>query len=158
MKKTILVAVLMFTATLFTFGQKTDKPTVKTDKNEQQVIALMNSYLDAVVKNDAAAVERILADDYMEFSHFGGIYSKAQILESYKTPRPADDGKLESFDTEDVKVRIYGDTAVVTSKITAHFIDKDGKKGTDPTLYTVVAVKKNGKWQFVSAHGSRIVE
>lgn len=156
MKKTILLAVLLFTATLFSFGQKTDKQTVKTDKDTQQVSALTRSYLDAVIKRDSAAINRILADDYMEFSHFGGVFNKSQILEQYKTPVPADAGKLKSFDVTEQKVRIYDNTAVSNARITAHFKDKDGKPGTDATYYTVVAVKKNGQWQMVSAHGTRI--
>lgn len=156
MKKTILLTVLIFTATLFSFGQKTDKQTVKTDKDTQQVNALTKNYLDAVVKRDSAVVDRVLSDDYTEFSHFGGIYSKSQILDQYKVPVSADAGKLESFDVTEQKVRIYDNTAVSTARITAHFKDKDGKTGTDATYYTVVAVKKNGQWQMVSAHGSRI--
>lgn len=156
MKKTILLMVLLFTATIFTFGQKTDKQTVKTDKDTQQVGALTRSYLDAVIKRDAAAIGLILADDYTEYSHFGEIYSKSQILDQYKVPVSADAGKLESFDVTEQKVRIYDNTAVSTARITAHFKDKDGKPGTDATYYTVVSVKKNGQWQMVSAHGTRI--
>ncbi len=158
MKKTILLIALLFATTLFAFGQKTDQQTMKADKDAQQVTALTKSYLDAVIKRDAAAIDRILADDYMEFSHFGGIYSKSRILDQYKSPAPADDGKLESFDVTEQKVRIYDNTAVSTARITAHFKTKDGKPGTDATYYTVVSVKKNGQWRMVSAHGNRIAE
>ena len=156
MKKTILLVALLLAATIFIFGQKTDQQMVKTDKDTQQVNALTKSYLDAVIKRDSAAIDRILADDYMEFSHFGDVYNKSQILDEYKSPVSADAGKLESFDVTEQKVRIYDNTAVSTARITAHFTTKDGKPGTDATYYTVVAVKKNGQWQMVSAHGNRI--
>ena len=158
MKKITLTIAILFAAAAFAFAQNNDKQKTKTGKDEQQVVALTKSYLDAVIKRDPAAIDRVLADDYMEFSHFGVILNKAQILNDTKSPVSADAGKLESFDVTEQKVRIYDNTAVSTARITAHFKTKDGKPGTDATYYTVVAVRKNGQWQMVSAHGNRIVE
>ena len=63
--------------------------------------------------------------------------------------------KIESSKIEDMKVRVYGDTAVVTYATT----DKGTYKGRDISgqyRWTDVFVKQNGKWQLVSGQGTPI--
>ena len=53
------------------------------------------------------------------------------------------------------KVNVYGDTAIVTFASN----DKGTYKGKDisgKTRWTDVFVKRGGKWQIVSSHGSRV--
>jgi ketosteroid isomerase-like protein len=64
---------------------------------------------------------------------------------------------MESSKSEDMKVQVYRDTAVVTYRST----DKGNYKGNDISgryRWTDVFVKRNGRWQVVSTQGTRIAQ
>lgn len=76
---------------------------------------------------------------------------KAQSIGELKSG----DLKLQSASLDDAKVQVYGDTAIVTYSSN----DKGTYKGKDisgKTRWTDVFVKRNGKWQLVATHGSRV--
>jgi len=59
------------------------------------------------------------------------------------------DIKITSNELSDLKVRVYGDTAVVTGKTDVKGTS-GGKDISGPTLFTRVYVKKDGRWQSVA--------
>jgi ketosteroid isomerase-like protein len=64
--------------------------------------------------------------------------------------------KMESTKNDDMKVQVYGDTAIVTYRST----DKGKYKDFDISgqyRWTDVFVKRNGRWQIVSTQGTRIM-
>ena len=61
-----------------------------------------------------------------------------------------------STTTSDMKVRVYGDTAVVMGKSTAKG-SIGGRELKGPVMFTRVYVKKNGKWQSVAFQQTPIV-
>jgi ketosteroid isomerase-like protein len=77
------------------------------------VAALDTEYQEAVKKNDAATMHRILADDFVLVTGSGKIYSKADLLAEARS------GQMVYEHQEDTmqKVRVWGDTAVVTAKL-----------------------------------------
>jgi len=54
-----------------------------------------------------------------------------------------------------IKVRVFGDTAVVTYGQTEKSQYK-GKDSSGRTMWTDIFVKRNGKWQLVANHSSRV--
>ncbi|MBA3715387.1 MAG: nuclear transport factor 2 family protein [Pyrinomonadaceae bacterium] len=54
-------------------------------------------------------------------------------------------------------MRVYGDAAVVTGRWASKGTRK-GKTFDDNERYTTVYVKRDGRWQIVSDHTSRIVQ
>ena len=108
---------------------------------------LVREWDEATVKGDAAALDRLLAD---EFTFVGGVRRKA-YLDSVKTQSA--ETFVESAVSQDVRVQIYGDTAVVTG------IDViKGKNGGQPYenkyLYMDVWVKRAGRWQCVKVYSN----
>jgi len=108
---------------------------------------LVRQWDDATVKGDAAALDRLLAD---EFAFVGGVRRKA-YLDSVKTKSA--DTLVESAVSQNVQVQIYGDTAVVTG------VDViKGKNGGQPYdnkyLYMDVWVKRAGRWQCVKVYSN----
>ena len=64
---------------------------------------------------------------------------------------------FESAVLDNVKVRVYGDTAVVTGRTT----NKGKYKGQDISgqyQFTDVFVKQGGRWRAVASHATRIAE
>ena len=79
--------------------------------DEKAVAALDTQYQKAVSKNDAATMDRILADDFVLVTGRGAIYTKADLL---KDARDKTEIYERQEDTQQ-KVRVWGDTAVVTA-------------------------------------------
>jgi hypothetical protein len=63
--------------------------------------------------------------------------------------------KYESLKLEDVKVRVYGDAAVASGRITVN-----GRIGTHDIIgqdrFLTVYVKRQGRWQQVATQAARI--
>jgi ketosteroid isomerase-like protein len=108
---------------------------------------------DSVLKGDTASLKKLLADDFIGIGPNGGMKTKSELLdwaESRKIVR-------ESIETSDIRVRMYGEIAVVTGtgKIKAH---KEHKDISIHYRYTRVWIKKQGRWQIASFQATRIVE
>jgi len=119
---------------------------------EQELIRLEDGWNEAVVKVDLAFLDRILADDLTDTDDEGTVWTKAQDLANLKSG----DYKCTSAVSADRQVRVYGDTAVVTGRNT----NKAQYKGVDKSgqyRWTDTWIKRDGRWQCVATHGSKIV-
>ena len=120
---------------------------------EQELIRLEKQWVDAVIKLDLAFLDRIWADDYVWTASDGNIWSKAHTLESLKSG----EDRVLSVRTDDVKVRVYGDAAVVTGRSTFNETFK-GKDVSGSERFTDTWVRRSGRWQCVAMHCSRITQ
>ena len=83
--------------------------------DEKAVADLDTQYQAAVAKNDAETMARILLDDFVLVVGNGTTYSKADLIQSAKTKETTYERQEEEPGTQ--KVRVWGDTAVVTAKL-----------------------------------------
>ena len=89
---------------------------------------------------NAGVIATLVADD-MQFLHAGGmIENKAAYVKSTAAC------SLSQLTSEVMNTRMYGDTGIVTGKLT--YKTKAGPGGD--LFFTEVFVKKNGAWTFVS--------
>lgn len=109
----------------------------------------------ANIRRDKAYFERIEADEFIFTDSGGGITTKAEDVASLD--KPAGDIRLVSYDVDEMRVDIYGDTAVVTGRTTTVSRGKD-REITGKSRFTDVFVKRKGTWQIVAGHSSRIRE
>jgi uncharacterized protein (TIGR02246 family) len=79
----------------------------------QAIAALDNQYQTAVKTNDAAAMNRILADDFVLVTGRGGTLTKADLIKAAREKRTNYEHQEVEEGTQ--KVRVWGDTAVVTA-------------------------------------------
>lgn len=77
------------------------------------VAALDTQYQAAVKENDAATMDRLLADDFVLVTGSGKTYAKADLLGEVRSEQV----HYEHQEDTDQTVRIWGDTAVVTAKL-----------------------------------------
>ena len=115
---------------------------------EADLLKLEREWLDAYMKRDVAALERIEADDFSITYSTGEVITKAQELAKLKSNAAADPAFRLS--TEEAKTRLYGDTAVLTGVLIQQWTD-NGKEMAVRVRYTDVWVKRNGRWQVVAA-------
>src|SRR5215470_3085776 len=79
------------------------------DKTRQELVQIERDWCGALVKKDAAALQRILADDFAEVTSRGFPSDKAGDLADVKST----ESTLTSCVDDKVNVRVFGDTAVV---------------------------------------------
>jgi ketosteroid isomerase-like protein len=117
--------------------------------DQKAVAALDTQYQAAVKKNDAATMDRILADDFILVTGSGKSYSKADLLQDARTGL---DQYEHQEDTEQA-VRVWGDTAVVTAKLW-----EKGSEHGKPFDYTVwfsdTYVRTPTGWRYVFGQSS----
>ena len=112
---------------------------------EEQIKKIEKDRAAAVTRADVAALDAVTSDDYSLIDRNGRVRDKAQTMSAIKTG----DIKITSNEVSDLKVRVYGDTAVVTGRAdTKGTIG--GKDVSGPMLFTRVYVKKSGRWQSVA--------
>ncbi len=145
MKRTLLAVALLLTMPLLVFGQATG------DATKEEFSKLEKDFAHAIVKNDADAIGRFLADDWIIIEPDGGIIDKTSFLGVIKS------GTLthESMESEDHRVRLYGDTAVVTG-VTRSRGKYAGQEFTTQERATDVFVKQNQLWRCVFSQLTRL--
>lgn len=111
---------------------------------QEELLRLEKEFAQAVVKNDADAVGRFLADDWIIVDPDGRIIDKSRFLGVIKS------GALshEIMESDDLRVRLYGNTAVVTALATSKgkFMGQDF---TSCERATDIFVKQDDRWQCV---------
>lgn len=145
MKKIIIFTALMLLFSAAAFGQKmTVEQTL--EKIERDVAA-------ALVKGDTAIFTTYFDENAVVTDPGGMMMTRAESIAIFKSG----DLKFETMTVDDVKVRLYGNTAIVTYRST----DKGTFKGeafTGKTRWTDTFVKIKGKWLIVAAQGTPIME
>jgi ketosteroid isomerase-like protein len=119
---------------------------------EDQLKKMEKDRAAAVIKGDVATLDTLTADDYMMINLNGQLADKSTTMNNIKTGSI----KLTANDVSDMKVRIYGNTAIVTGKSTAKG-SIGGRELKGPVMFTRVYVKNNGKWQSVAFQQTPIV-
>ena len=130
------------------------RDSTQTESAEQQLIRLENNWNDAIVKHDWAFFDQILAEDYISTNFDGSVGTKAGFLEFLKSGESV----MASSIVDDMKVRIYGDAAVVTGRFTTVRELYQGKNLSGRYRFTDTWGKRAGQWQGVAEHVSRIAQ
>jgi ketosteroid isomerase-like protein len=117
----------------------------------------------AVVAGDRALFDRVLADDFTHTSHSGKFKTRAEFMAEDKAenqPGKPQTGRTiyEAFDVDDLAVRIYGDTAVVTGRSIPRGRTAKGEPMRGLYRFLRVWVSRGGRWQAVAFQGTRIAE
>jgi ketosteroid isomerase-like protein len=115
----------------------------------QTLQAMEQAWLNAEKNHDAAAFEKLVADDWIAISPDGKSQTKAERAAEIKT------ADITSATLGDMKVRVFGDTAVVTGTDDEITLE-DGKKSSGHYVWTDVFVKRNGKWLAVASQTAQI--
>ena len=113
------------------------------------VAALDTQYQAAVKANDAATMDRILADDFVLVIGSGKTFTKTDLLQS---ARNKDVQYEHQEDTEQI-VRVWGDTAVVTAKLWLKGT-QDGKPFDRTLWFSDTYVRTPTGWRYVFGQAS----
>ena len=122
-------------------------------EDEQTLIKIQHEWAEARLKRDSSFPQRIEADDFTVVWFNGTIVSKEEDLKSYEST----DTVFTDFKIDDLKVRFYGDMAIVVGQgsIKAHTKTQDlsGKY-----VWTDTFVKQHGEWKVVASQVTPVLE
>jgi ketosteroid isomerase-like protein len=123
-------------------------PTI-SDADDTKVLALEREIMAAIRGKDVATLAPLLADDFLYRTHFGAEADKAAFLESIAS-FPIE---ILSLRGEELKVNVYGDTAVLTGVQIAEARPPEGETEESAVAFTDVFLRRNGQWLMVLAYG-----
>jgi peptidylprolyl isomerase len=158
LKRILSIALLVLVAAQPIFTQTRNRAAgqgkvIKSPAAEAELRRLEREWFDAVVKGDAEALKRILADDFAALNDDGGFINKAKMIELSQAGLV----KLNEIKTDEFNLRLYGNTAMVTGRAT--YIRDQKPLGQSSHIETwVKRADAAGKirWQAVSWVSMRI--
>jgi hypothetical protein len=96
--------------------------------------------------------DRVEAEEFIFTDAAGSVTDKKQDMAGEKDCHKSNG----TYDVDDTAVRLYGQTAVVAGRVTVTRKNDEGKTLTRRTRFTDVFVWRDGRWQLVAGHSSRI--
>ena len=116
-----------------------------------EVRRLERAWLDAYEKRDAEAMKRIVADDFVIVHGDGRTETKNDVLTMLARANAAGMPNAK-FTTDDVQARAFGDTVILTGRVTMEMQRRDGTTSKRESRYTDAYARIGGRWQVVSSH------
>src|SRR6476469_10404136 len=154
MRPALFIVVLVLTGAPMCEGQKPSSSGSDRTSVEEAIRKLDNERIQAQIHADATALDRIYAADFIGVGPSGTVRTKSQVILDFTSG----DLKFQSITTDEVRVRVYENTAVETGLSTMVGQDK-GKTVPRDTRFTRVWIKQQGNWRLVANHySSRITQ
>jgi len=121
----------------------------KKDSDRKELERLEAEWNAAHVRGDAAALDRIFAEDLVVVVPGMRVMTKPDSLGMFTSGRM----KFERYETSETKLRTYDDAAIVTGRLRRTRVIA-GATADDDWRFTKVYVRRDGRWQVVSFHAS----
>ncbi|MGH9768172.1 MAG: DUF4440 domain-containing protein [Blastocatellia bacterium] len=154
MKRATFAMTLVIAATVIVSGQTNNQPPKQDDKTEQEVKAFRLDLREAHKRRDRAALERMIADDFIFIHSTGNWETRQEYIENaaagaLNSQRPG----LE-FEGVDEPIRVYeGHTAMVSGR----GVVRDRSRNTENHGRGVdVFAKIAGRWRWVLHQSTRL--
>ena len=145
----IVITALSVALAPLALGQTKSTRRTEAERVVESIRRLDQERIQAQIHADAAALERIYADDFICIGPSGTVRTKPQVLADFTSHNL----KFQSITTDEVQVRVYENTAVETGLSTMVGQDK-GKAVPHNTRFTRVWVRQQGHWRLVANHYS----
>jgi ketosteroid isomerase-like protein len=142
-KVTLVILVFPFAAT--------SKLNASPEEDAKAVAALDTKYQAAVKTNVATDMDQILADDFVLVTGRGKVYNKADMLDSARKKEVTSERQDEQPETQ--KVRVWGDTAVVTALLWIKSV-QGGKPADYKLWFSDTYVRTPAGWRYVFGQAS----
>ena len=120
------------------------------EHTEQEMVRLADTWATAELRGDTAFLENLLADDFIGIGPLGFLLTRQEWLARHQSG----DLKYESFSLDEVKVRVYNDTAILIG----HQVQKAIYRGNSiPGQFRITLVfVQQGQWRLANLQLSSI--
>jgi ketosteroid isomerase-like protein len=116
-------------------------PASRERESIREILDLERQSKDAAVQRDPQFSQRTLAEDYMAITPLGQVITKGDTIAARRSGQL----RYESIEINDVVVRLYGNTAIVTARANVKGVDL-GEEFNGAYRFTRVWVRRNGRW------------
>jgi ketosteroid isomerase-like protein len=118
---------------------------------EDQVKAAVDQWRTAVIKKDQATLDKLIHPS-VTYSHSNALMeNKAEMIAAFLKPTTT----YHAIDMADTTYRVFGNTALVQTKMTVNNT-QNGEKKTLPLSVLMVWVKEKGIWQLAARQSTRL--
>ena len=131
------------------FAVATGNLAADDEARKQEVLAAEQARIAALLSDDFAALDQILADDVTYAHSSGRIDNKTQFMDALTSGRV----KYKAVEHSNQAVRFYGDTAILTSNAELH-AESSGKEIHPVLIVSMVWVQQGGVWRLVLWHST----
>ena len=115
--------------------------------NDRETLEALNRhYIRSVQESDVRWFDEHLAPDFLNTNPDGSLVDRAGFLKQIAPPCP-----VANLDIEDVRIRIFGETAIIHARTTY----KKGSGQPGAGRYTDIWARSDGRWRCVAAHVTR---
>ena len=135
------LALILVLVALPTFAQQ--------NPEEQELLKLEHDWWKAYKQRDTQTLDRLVAEDFIFTDDEGQVYDKPKFIAL------ALQQVVTAYTLGDMRIRVYGDTAVVTCPSSWRY-NIGGKDVSWEFRSTDVFAKQSGRWQAVAAQDTRI--
>jgi ketosteroid isomerase-like protein len=115
----------------------------------EELMRLERVWNQAHEKGDVKPLEQLWADDIEIVVPKTAVMTRSEALEVFRSGRMT----FDHYDTSDLKVRVYGEAAVVTGRLTRGR-SLLGVTTTEDWRFTKVYARQSGRWRVVAFHAS----
>ena len=119
----------------------------------EDIRELNRDFSVATWTGDSLWFEDHLADEYVLITPTGDLRTKKDVIRELTTSGV----KMDAYEPQDVHVRLYGTTAIVTGRFTQRFVVQRTRFVRE-VRYTDVYTKRKNKWTLVSSHHSAMTK
>jgi len=148
MKRSLVIGSLLVLAAVSAHAQRPSETAIV-----EQIRKADQERIQAQIHADAAALDRLYADDFIGIGPSGTVRTKKEVLADFASGSL----KFQSIVTDDVRIRVYGDAAVETGLSTMKGQDAD-KVVPEENRFTRVWIRQGGRWRLVANHYSNLVK
>ena len=152
MNRMLVMATIIVALGPLAVGQTKSTRRTQTETVVEGIRRLDQERIQAQIQADATALDRIYADDFIGIGPSGTVRTKPQVLADFTSH----DLSFQSITTEEVRIRVYGNTVVETGRTTTVGQDK-GKVVPRDNRFTRVWIRRQGRWRLVANHYSTLI-
>ena len=128
----------------------------QTLSDTEELTRLLNEFLEGASRNDASVHDRFWADDLIYTGSGGRRVGKAEIMDDVRSaPESEPEDPVTVYTAEDIRIQLYGETAIVAFRLVATVQAGELKEVTH-YFNTGTFLKREGLWQVVSWQATRI--
>ena len=120
---------------------------------EDQILNLNSEWNEAYPRRDLAALDRIIADDWVCIDGTGQVITKSELLRRVA----ASTSFLDPYKFDEIALHMFAETAIVIGRLSGRMQDSDGVQDVNQR-YMRVYVKRNERWQAVATQVTKVKE
>jgi len=121
------------------------------EHDEQQILQLFQDGDRALISADVSELQRIYADDYVQYDESGKSSTREDLIRKLTTGAI----RFLSMTSSGRRIRLLRDDVAIVHGSEDDEVEQNGQRSTVRYVYTDVVIKRDGRWQIVASQLTR---